>query len=131
LLDRVGSFPSAVELYREQWSDSSADLPAKLQAAFDATADLVDPATVKVMDLEADPAESPIITDVQKPASTPREDPSKPAPAEREELILAKASLNRERLADDFVNLFKRRTSVTLTRGDFRLMPGGSSISGG
>src|SRR5262249_13168754 len=102
LLDQLGSFPSAMQLYREQWSDNAADLPAKLQAAFDATAGLVDPAIVNVVDLDANPADSSVVKDVEGPASAPREDLSKPVPTKGEELFLAKSPLIMERLVHDF-----------------------------
>ena len=56
LLDRLGRFPSALELYQELCADNSVDLSTKLQKALDDTAALVDPAATKVLD--AAPANS-------------------------------------------------------------------------
>ena len=100
LLDRLGRFPSALELYQEQWADNSVDLSTKLQKALDDTAALVDPAATKVLD--AAPANSPKITDPDKPASPTAPDLSKPTPAKGEALFLVKAPRIMEKLIHDF-----------------------------
>ena len=40
LLDRLGRYPSAVELYREQWPDDQVQFPQQIQQALDATANV-------------------------------------------------------------------------------------------
>ena len=78
LLEQLGRYPNAIELYREQWPDDPVELPAKLQEAVGGTSALVDAAAEKVV---GEPAkEAPQSDNTQTPASEPAADTTKPSP---------------------------------------------------
>jgi hypothetical protein len=75
LLDQLGRFPSAFELYEEQWPNEPVEIK-ELQAALDSTKALVDPATIEVTEQAI--GESTTLEDVNAPAVDPPPDLSKP-----------------------------------------------------
>lgn len=79
LVTKLSRFPSAVELYHEQWPNDPAKLPDALQSALEATSALIGPAADKIYGEPVVP--SPIITDPIKPLPNPPADSGiSPAP---------------------------------------------------
>lgn len=132
LLDQLGRFPSAIELYREQWLDKSDGIESGLQSTLNDTAEFIEKASKKLLGSAPEP---PIMSKAGDQASPPPTDPKAPTAKKGEELFLLKAPRIMEKLIDDFdIKDFQAAGilgNIGLECDGFRLMQEVKPIGGG
>src|SRR5271166_357996 len=100
LLDRLGRYPTSMELYAEHWPDEVTPSAKDWQSALDRTRDPV--AQSLAEQLEAKPLESALIERPDSPIQLPTLDPTGPEIGADEKVFVAKAPGIMEKLVASF-----------------------------
>ena len=100
ILDRLGRYPTALELHVEQWPDEAAPLASEWQTALDRTRDLV--AKSLVQQVGDKPLDSATIDRPDSPIRLPTLDPMGPEIGTDEQVFVAKAPGIMEKLVAAF-----------------------------
>jgi Phage tail lysozyme len=99
-LDRLGRYPSALELYGEQWPGEAAPSASEWQSALDRTRDLV--AQTLEKELEDKPLDAAMIDRPDNPIRLPTLDPTGPEIGTDEKVFVEKAPGIMEKLVASF-----------------------------